>query len=413
MASIRTVTAFGALTTLLAAGACGSSQGAGGVRTLTGKARPVAASALPLGAADTAFGLNVLKAWCQGDPKGDFVFSPTSLADGLGMAYLGARGRTATAMAGALGLTGSPAQILAGMRARTRALDALDSRSTTATRVDQIWADRSVPTLRTFLDDAATGYQASLKSLDMEGDPEGARKTINASVGKDTRGLIPQLMSPGEITKDTGWVLTDATYLKARWAQAFEKETSKGLFTTADGRSVTAQYLKGSGTYGLARIPGWTAVSLPYAGTSLSALALLPDGSGCPALTGDTLDRITTALRPAQLELSLPQATISDNQDMVPLLKSLGMGQAFGDSADFTGLSPRAGKIQFVQHAAVLKINSQGTEGAAATSVGITAMAGRAPIGEPITFDRPYLFIVRDTHSGEPVFIARITDPTG
>src|ERR1700729_414680 len=40
------------------------------------------------GAADTAFGLDLLAAWCRQDPDANIVFSPASLASGLGMAYL-------------------------------------------------------------------------------------------------------------------------------------------------------------------------------------------------------------------------------------------------------------------------------------------------------------------------------------
>ncbi len=53
----------------------------------------------PYGAADTAFGLDVLSTWCRADPQANLVLWPSSLASGLGMAYLGARGGTARAMA--------------------------------------------------------------------------------------------------------------------------------------------------------------------------------------------------------------------------------------------------------------------------------------------------------------------------
>jgi hypothetical protein len=51
-----------------------------------------AASPAPYGAADTAFGLDVLRTWCQADPDANLVFSPAVLAAALGMAYLGAKG---------------------------------------------------------------------------------------------------------------------------------------------------------------------------------------------------------------------------------------------------------------------------------------------------------------------------------
>src|SRR5438034_7215510 len=56
----------------------------------------------PYGTADAAFGLDVLGAVCRSDPRSNLVLSPSSLASGLGMAYLGARGGPARAVAGAV-----------------------------------------------------------------------------------------------------------------------------------------------------------------------------------------------------------------------------------------------------------------------------------------------------------------------
>ena len=81
----------------------------------------------PYGAADTAFGMDVLGAWCRADPDGNVVLSPTSLATSLGMAYLGARGGTAKAMAAVLHLPAATGQRLeAGLQARSAALRGLD-----------------------------------------------------------------------------------------------------------------------------------------------------------------------------------------------------------------------------------------------------------------------------------------------
>ena len=68
----------------------------------------------PYGTADAAFGLDVLGAMCRSDPRANLVLSPSSLASGLGMAYLGARGGTARAMAGVLHLPAAGGQALAG-----------------------------------------------------------------------------------------------------------------------------------------------------------------------------------------------------------------------------------------------------------------------------------------------------------
>ena len=73
----------------------------------------------PYGTADTALGLDLLGAYCRSDPGANVVLSPSSLASGLGMAYLGARGGTARAMAGVLHLPAAGDQAIAtGTRGR-------------------------------------------------------------------------------------------------------------------------------------------------------------------------------------------------------------------------------------------------------------------------------------------------------
>ncbi|MGA8459278.1 MAG: serpin family protein, partial [Streptosporangiaceae bacterium] len=85
-------------------------------------ARSLAVTPRALGAADTAFGLNVLGAWCRRDPHANIVLSPESLATGLGMAYLGARGSTARAMRAVLHLPAVGAGLDAALHARSAAL---------------------------------------------------------------------------------------------------------------------------------------------------------------------------------------------------------------------------------------------------------------------------------------------------
>src|SRR4051794_5883686 len=118
------IAAGAALTALLVA-ACGSAPPppviAHGVA-----AREPPADPRPYGNADTALGLDILGAWCQNDPRANLVMSPSSLASGLGMAYLGARGGTAHAMAGVLHLPAAGGQSLdAGLRSRSAALRGL------------------------------------------------------------------------------------------------------------------------------------------------------------------------------------------------------------------------------------------------------------------------------------------------
>jgi serine protease inhibitor len=381
-----------------------------------------AANPRPYGAADTAFGLNVLTAWCRADPAENLVFSPSTLATGLGMAYLGARGETARAMASVLHLPAAGGQALeAGLQARSAALRGLGGPGVTLAADNEIWADPSLPPLPSYLNALATGYGAGLNRAPFEQDPRQAAQDVNQAIAAATRGQIPQLLTPGMV-QDLDWVLTAALYMKAAWATPFPaSQTTPGPFTTATGKSVTAHFMKGGG-FRAATADGWTAVRLPYRGGKLAMLALLPPSAAgnCATPGAAALDTITGRLAgggaavlasgASTAPIELPKVNLSSSGDMTDLLKGLGMGPALCPAGDFSGLSPMAACIGLVQQAATLRVGEKGAVASAAVAIGIEPTAAEAGPA-PIVFDRPYLLLVTAASTGEPLFLARVADP--
>ncbi|WP_222849987.1 serpin family protein [Trebonia kvetii] len=389
-----------------------------------------AADPRPFGAADTAFGLDVLRAWCAQYPGKNLVFSPSTLASALGMAYAGAHGATAAAMASVLHLPAAGGtNLAAGLQARADALGALGGPGVTLAPSDEVWADPSLPPLTSYLNAVATGYRAGLAKAPFLSDQAKAADEVNAAIAAATRGHIPHLVSPGMLS-DVGWVLTSALYMNAKWATPFDPaKTTKDDFTLANGKTVLPFYLEGKG-FAYARAAGWTAVDLPYKGGKLTMTALLPpagSASGSCALPSQAaLTSLTAVLRGRGLgassiqgaassaEVDLPKVSLStggDPGDMKPVLQRLGMGVAFTAQADFTGLSKLAGNLAFVQQAATLQVAEKGTVAAAAAAVGVTPTSAEV---NPVTvrFDRPYLMLVTATSTGEPLFLAEVADPT-
>jgi serpin B len=392
-----------------------------GVATVEPTANP-----RPLATADTAFGLDVLRQWCAQYPRRNLVFSPSTLATALGMAYLGARGTTAQVMAGVLHLPAVGGQTLAAeLQARTKALSSLQSPGVTLAASDNVWADPTLPILRNYLNAVATGYDAGVTQAPFSTNAQQAADEINNSVAHATRGHITQLVTP-QMLASIGWVLTSALYMDAVWATPFSPDATKpGPFTLTGGGQVTAKYLNGPG-FRVATAGGWQAVSLPYKGGKLTMTALLPPtGAGSCALPGQAaLATISAALSGSAggsaggsdtADVSLPKVNL-DTQgsvgDMAPVLKALGMGQAFSSGADFSALSSRACCIGFVQQAATLQVGEKGTVAAAAAAVGMTPTMAIAAPPRTIAFNRPYLMLVTATATGEPLFLAKVANPT-
>ena len=83
---------------------------------------------------------------------------------------------------------------------------------------------------------------------------------------------------------------------------------------------------------------------------------------------------------------------------------------AFTDDADFTGISNRNDlKITDVFHKAFIEVSEEGTEAAAATAVvvGVKSM----PMTRTFKANRPFIYIIRDTKTGTPLFIGRLMNP--
>ena len=399
--------------------ACGSSAPAplAGLTVARGvTTREPAASPRPLGAADTAFGLGVLGAWCRSTPDANIVLSPSSLASGLGLAYLGARGSTAQAMAGVLHLPVTGPALAAELQARSAALRGLSGPGVTVASSDQVWADPGLRTRASYLNAVATAYQAGVAKVPLQRDPVQAAAQIDRAIATATRGHIPQLLD-GPSVHDLGWVLTDALYLDAAWATPFDATNTKdGTFRTAGGRDVTAKFMTG-GQFRRTQAAGWTAVALPYRGGRLAMVALLPPASagGCVLPSAAGLGAMTGALAQGAgsvtggTTVGLPKISLSTKASLKSLLGGLGLGIAFTTAADFTGLSPDACCIGLLEHAATLQVGEKGTVASAATAVGMTPTAAEGP--PQVMFDRPYLLLVTDTRTGEPLFLARVADP--
>jgi len=135
----------------------------------------------------------------------------------------------------------------------------------------------------------------------------------------------------------------------------------------------------------------------------------MPAATALGAMTA-TLAGPATAAGLAEGEILLPKVNLSSRVSLKGLLSGLGMGVAFTSAADFSGLSPQACCIGFVEQAATLQVGEKGTVASAATAVGVMPSSARVETSQ-VTFDRPYLLMVTDTGTGEPLLMARVANP--
>ncbi|MFG3056462.1 serpin family protein [Kitasatospora sp. NPDC048239] len=376
--------------------------------------------------ATNAFGLDLLHTLTAApDQAGrNLVLSPSGLATVLAMVLPGARGATAAELAKALHTDLTPQQY-------ALATGALDRRTPptggpTLRRSDDLWVQQGFPLDQQYLGTLAAAFDTGVHTTDFRKDAEGSRRTVNATVEKETEGRIKDLFGEKAIDSTTRLVLTDALYLKADWASPFHHgSTTDQPFHRLDGsapavptmsRTGVLRYAEGSG--GILGEP-WQAVELPYAGGTLAMDLVVPAQGGFEAfrkgLDQAQLALVLGSLADRAVDLALPRFHFDTAEDLVPALRALGVAAAF-DAADFGGIpGPGAQEplaIGAVAQKATVQVDEQGTVAAAGSGVGMTAAGAPAPQQMvQLHIDRPFLFLIRDTATGCPLFLGQVTDP--
>ncbi|MFJ9946997.1 serpin family protein [Kitasatospora sp. NPDC091207] len=377
-------------------------------------------------AATSAFGLDLLHTLTAA-PEGtgrNLVLSPSGLATVLAMVLPGARGTTADELAKALrtGLTPRQYALATGALNRTAApTDGLTLR-----QADDLWVQQGFPLDQDYLGTLAAAFGTGVHTADFRADPAGARRSVNASVEKATEGRIKDLFGEKAVNRDTRLVLTDALYLKARWATPFKpSQTSDRPFHLLDGSTPAVPTMAGSGTLRYADGSGgilgqpWQAVELPYADGAVAMDLLVPAQGGFEAFAKDLdqarLTMILDSLAERSVDLTLPRFHFDTANELTPALRALGVNAAF-DAADLGGIpGPGAAerlRISTVVQKATVQVDEEGTVAAAGSGVALEAAAAAAPKrAVELHIDRPFLFLIRDTTTGRPLFLGQVTDP--
>ncbi|XP_057421644.1 serpin-Z1-like isoform X3 [Lotus japonicus] len=234
-----------------------------------------------------------------------------------------------------------------------------------------MWVDKSLSLTHSFKQLVATHYKATLDSVDFWNKADQVCDEVNLWVEKGTNGLIKELLSPGAVDKTTRLIFANALHFKGEWEHKFLARYSYSYrFHLLDGTSVVV-----------------------------------------PLMTNDEeqLIRVFDGFK----ILGLPYKQASD------VLKEFGVVSPFSQrDADFTKMvkvnSPLdALSVESIFQKVFIKVNEQGTEAAAATTLGLRGGGGPPPPGLEFIADHPFLFLIREDFSGTILFVGQVLNPLG
>jgi serpin B len=378
----------------------------------------VAADVLAVSHANNQFALDTLAVLPAG---GNQFFSPFSITTALWMLDAGAAGDTDAELRSALHAT------LPGEQAHTAygaMLDSLeigrDFELYTLATANRLFGQQGFGFLPAFLDLTGEAYNAPLEPVDFA-DGEAARSTINSWVSDQTDAKIPELLAPGALSSDTRLALVNAILFKGKWVNQFDPaKTRDEAFTLASGEQVSVPMMQKSDDVAIVAIEGGQLGVLPFRGKDMSMMIVVPDApDGLPALEGAlTADSLAAAIATAEGQalgedkgnfVALPKFTFETEIDLIEPLEALGITSVFDSAlADLSGIDgTRSLFVQTAVHKAVIAVDEEGAEAAAATAIGV------GPTSEPpeLRVDRPFVFFIYDHVTHSILFLGRVNDP--
>ena len=359
--------------------------------------------------ANTAFGFKLLTDLQERDADANILISPLSISTALTMTYNGAAGETQRAMAEVLEIGNLQLDSVNRSNAALRRSLVESGPKVKIAIANSIWSREGVEFNPSFLNRNREFFEAEIESLNFN-DPQ-APQIINNWVETNTNGKIKQIVQ--QIDPGTLMFLINAIYFKGNWQKEFDKSATRdGIFHLSNGAEKRVPMMYRRGAYPHFRGGNFEAARLPYGDGKVSMYIFLPNRDSnlnefTAQLNAEKWGYWMSQFRDARdnSEMILPRFKMEYEASLNDALTALGMGQAFGSDADFSGMGQHL-FISEVRHKAVMEVNEEGTEAAAVTTV--VAVTSLPPV---FRVDRPFFVAIHDDQTKTILFMGTVVEP--
>lgn len=364
--------------------------------------------------ANTKFGFKLFEEVLKQENNKNVFISPASVAIALDMTYNGANGSTQRAMAKALELQGLSLQEINSSNAALKQLLENSDPEIQLNIANSLWANQEVKFNADFIKKNQDFYQAKVTNLNFQ-DPNSVSK-INNWVSESTRGRINKIIE--RIEPDQVLFLLNAIYFKGKWTNEFDKQqTVQQPFYLTSGTQKQHPMMSQKGKYKYYENEQFQAASLPYGKDGkFSFYVFLPKKNSnlksfYENLNAENWEKWISQFSLREGLIRLPRFKMDYEITLNTALEALGIGEAFTNQADFSQMGQNF-QISEVKHKTFVEVNEEGTEAAATTSVGVTAVS--ATVNQQpfqMIVDRPFFCAIRDNQTGSILFMGAILDP--
>lgn len=366
--------------------------------------------------ANNSFALELFKN-ASGEEKGkSMLLSPLSITFAFGMVNNGAVGTTKDEINATLGFgedTGSMNEFCSKMLKASETID--PSTIVEIANAAVVNTDQGAKLKDSFVKAVEDHYAALVYNKDFSKDD--VKTFINKWCADKTKGMIPELLKEQVKPEEFAHFL-NATYFKGIWSNQFKKsDTKKGDFKLDDGSKMSVNMMWQKARFNYNSFEGiGSALCLPYGNQAFRMLVFLPETGKTledlkSSLDQKTWDAFVSRMYGVEVDVKLPSFESEYSIDnMAEILDKMGIHQAFLPSADFSEMTSTPVHISKVIHKAKIKVDEQGSEAAAVTSV----VMQKNSVSEPpkmVEFhaDRPFIYAITEVSTGAIFFIGQYT----
>ena len=350
--------------------------------------------------------------------KNKLILSPVSASYALSMAANGADGAALTELTEALGFSSfSIDEINAYNQKLVQELVQQDN-TTLLSMANSLWIledpempDDDFQILKSYQDALKKNYDAEVR----EEEKPKAKDAINAWCADKTNGCILEFLKDDP---DEKALLLNALYFKGLWEEPFDKDLTRNeLFTNEDGTQTEVAMMNGQSRHQFAQNDLYATVRLPYGNGAFALQVILPQegvtlAQCIEALNGASWKVLQESMTWEEVDVKLPKFTIKDYQNsLIRVLMAMGVQEAFRSSADFSKMANKELMINSVDQSVYFKLDEEGTEAAAVTSIGSDLAAPDPNPYEIYDFHvtRPFLFLLTEKSTDSVLFMGQVT----
>ena len=344
--------------------------------------------------------------------ENNIFFSPYSLSTAMAMLYAAAEGETKHQIQKTFHYP-TPAILNPNSAALYNQFNKPNPNYDLST-VNDLWMRQGLSPIQNYLHTVQRYYGGKVTNLDFKNSPEPSRQTINKTIAKHTKQMIPELLAKDSIKADTAAVLTNAVYFKSEWAQPLGLRGSTQPFYNLNGTTTDTNFMYSIESFDYMEDERVQVVELPYKGDELSMLVVLPKSKEAAAmqklianLSTAQINKWTERLESKEIFLNMPKFKLEQIYKMESILTEMGMPIAFSNKADFSLFNDKLPlAVDSVIHKAVVEVDEKGTVAAAATSIVITPIS--ASYNAEFTADHPFMFMIKDNKTDAILFLGQV-----